>query len=72
MTNLFTTLLALFIVAYGFLLVVGGGPRVANKLPRALGRTLLEALHWMLRGLTQLLLSLLGSVIRFVFYRPRR
>ncbi len=72
MISLCCTVLALFIMAYGFLLIVGGGPRLANTLPGALGRTLLDAIYGLLRALTRLLLAVLESVIQFVFDRPRR
>lgn len=72
MMTLLATVLALFIAAYGLLLVVGGGPRLANKLPHALGRMALDSIHGLLRGLIQLLLTVLAAVTEFVFNRPRR
>jgi hypothetical protein len=72
MTAIFATILALFIAAYGFLLVLGGGPRYANKLPRAVGRAAGDALCGILRGLFGFLGAVLTSLVRFVFDRPRR
>jgi hypothetical protein len=71
MSDRVATILALFIAAYAFLLVVGGGPRYANRLPRATGRVAADALCGILRGLIQLFGAVLGAVIRFVFDRPR-
>lgn len=72
MITLLATVLALFIAAYGFLLVVGGGPRYANRLPRAVGWTAFDAACGLLRGVIELLGAMLGSLVRFVFDRPRR
>lgn len=72
MISLFATILVLFIAAYGFLLVLGGGPQLANRLPCALGRAIFGVIQGILRGAIQLLLAALASVIQFVFDRPRR
>lgn len=72
MTSFFTAILALFIAAYGLLLIVGGPPRLSNKLPRALGRAVLGTACGLLRGLIQLTGAVLDPLLRFVFDRPRR
>ena len=81
MIYLLTQIIALFIVAYGLLLIMGG-PRHANRLPQWLGRRVSALLQWLakragallrrsLAALLRLLTAALSAAVRFVFYRPK-
>ena len=72
MIEFIATILALGIFLYAFLLVIGGGPPYANKLPEALVRILADAIVGALRAAVQLVLAVFGAVVQFIFDRPRR
>ena len=69
--NILAAILALLIAIYGLLFVVGG-PRLANRLPDWLRRKLGMLLRAILRESIDLLNSAIASLVRFLFYRPRR
>jgi hypothetical protein len=69
--NIIASFLSLAIAIYGFLFIVGG-PRLANQWPEWLSRRLGMILRWLTRALMDSSRGIGVSVIRFVFYRPRR